>query len=143
MYAPVISAEKAYHEQLTVGEITNACFEPANQMVKCDPRHGKHSFNVVISWLKSWIKILTLLAGNANCGLLFRLCTLIKKVNTIFLVYKEIQSGAVAKSYLRKGFLICEEMRKYFVIYEEAISHISLDFLIYEEIFYLFYQCST
>merc|ERR1712013_683935 len=23
-------------------EITNACFEPANQMVKCDPRHGKY-----------------------------------------------------------------------------------------------------
>merc|ERR1711874_968065 len=35
-------SEKAYHEQLTVGEITNACFEPANQMVKCDPRHGKY-----------------------------------------------------------------------------------------------------
>ncbi|XP_014672258.1 PREDICTED: tubulin alpha-1 chain-like [Priapulus caudatus] len=41
-YAPVISAEKAYHEQLTVSEITNACFEPSNQMVKCDPRHGKY-----------------------------------------------------------------------------------------------------
>ncbi|XP_067931771.1 tubulin alpha-1 chain isoform X1 [Watersipora subatra] len=41
-YAPIISAQKAYHEQMTVAEITNACFDPANQMVKCDPRHGKY-----------------------------------------------------------------------------------------------------
>ncbi|XP_050296727.1 tubulin alpha-8 chain-like [Anthonomus grandis grandis] len=41
-YAPIISAEKAFHEQFTVGEITNAAFEPANQMVKCDPRKGKY-----------------------------------------------------------------------------------------------------
>jgi hypothetical protein len=35
--------------------------------------------------------------------------------------------GEVAKSYtysMRKGFLIYEEMRKYLVIYEEAVSHI-------------------
>ncbi len=29
--------------------------------------------------------------------------------------------GAVAKSYMRKGFLIYEEMRKYLTIYEEAV----------------------
>jgi hypothetical protein len=46
-----------------------------------------------------------------------------KKENLIFLIYKEIQSG-VAKSYMRKGFLIYEEMRKYLNIYEEAVSHI-------------------
>jgi hypothetical protein len=39
-------------------------------------------------------------------------------------MYKEIQSGAVAKSYMRKSFLIYEGMRKYFPIYEEAVSHI-------------------
>jgi hypothetical protein len=47
-----------------------------------------------------------------------------KKENKIFLIYKENQSGEVAKSYMRKGFLIYEEMRKYFPIYEEAVSHI-------------------
>jgi hypothetical protein len=53
-----------------------------------------------------------------------RVRTLIKKEKHNFLVYKEIQSGAVAKSYMWKGFLIYEEMRKYFPIYEEAVSHI-------------------
>jgi hypothetical protein len=54
------------------------------------------------------------------------LCT-DKKENQIFLIYKEIQSGAVSKSYMRKGFLICEEMqnistymRRPLVIYDFA-----------------------
>ncbi|BFZ16600.1 hypothetical protein BsWGS_19639 [Bradybaena similaris] len=42
VYAPMVSAERAYHSQLNVLELTNMCFEPANQMVKCDPRHGKY-----------------------------------------------------------------------------------------------------
>ncbi len=46
-----------------------------------------------------------------------------KKENQIFLIYKEIRNGAVAKSYMRKGFLIYEEMRKYLTIYEEAVRH--------------------
>jgi hypothetical protein len=51
-------------------------------------------------------------------------CYTDKKENQIFLIYQEIQSGAVAKSYMRKGFLTYEEMHKYFPIYEEAVSHI-------------------
>ena len=41
-YAPVLSAEKATHEKVSIDEITTACFEPGNQMVKCDPRNGKY-----------------------------------------------------------------------------------------------------
>ncbi|KAJ8300339.1 hypothetical protein KUTeg_021858 [Tegillarca granosa] len=53
-YAPVISSEKAYHEQLSVAEITNACFEPANQMIKCDTRDVvPKDVNEAISTIKS------------------------------------------------------------------------------------------
>ena len=40
-YAPLISVEKSHHEQSSVSEITKACFEASNTMVKCDPRQGK------------------------------------------------------------------------------------------------------
>jgi hypothetical protein len=40
-----------------------------------------------------------------------------KKENKTFLIYKEIQMGSDAKSYLRKGFLIYEEMHKNFSPY--------------------------
>jgi hypothetical protein len=68
-----------------------------------------------------------------------------KKENQIFLIYKEILSGAVAKSYMRKGFPIYEEMRKYYPIYEEAVRHIllcncsTLNFLLYEENLIIFF----
>ncbi len=54
----------------------------------------------------------------------FSLCdpALIKK-KIKFSIYKKIQTGAVA-IYMRKGFLIYEEMHKYLVIFEEAVSHI-------------------
>jgi hypothetical protein len=41
-----------------------------------------------------------------------------KKKIKIFLIYKKILSGAVAKSSKMKGFLIYVEMRKYFPLYE-------------------------
>jgi hypothetical protein len=49
----------------------------------------------------------------AGGGFADRITALVKKENQIFLIYKEIQNGAFAKSYMRKGFLIYEEMRKY------------------------------
>ncbi len=41
-YAPVISKGKSSHEHFSVPELTTACFDPAYQMVKCDPRTGKY-----------------------------------------------------------------------------------------------------
>jgi hypothetical protein len=40
-----------------------------------------------------------------------------KKENQIFLIYKEIQSGAVAKSYMTNGFLIYGEIFAHFLIH--------------------------
>ncbi len=61
------------------------------------------------------------------------------KENEILLIYKEIETESIAKSFVRKGFFIYEEMRKYFAIYKEGVSLIwlcnrsLLNFLIYEE----------
>ncbi len=52
------------------------------------------------------------------------LCFTDKKEEINVLIYKEIQNGSGAKSYMRKGFLIYKKMRKYLTIYEEAVSHI-------------------
>ena len=41
-FAPIVAAEKAYHEPNSVDQITKACFEPANSFVKIDPRSGKY-----------------------------------------------------------------------------------------------------
>jgi hypothetical protein len=42
----------------------------------------------------------------------------------MFFIYKEIQMGSVSKSFMTKGFLIYEEVRKYLTICEETVSHI-------------------
>ncbi len=53
-----------------------------------------------------------------------------KKEEKTSLTYKEVQSGAVAKSYMRKGFLIYEEMRfdffsVWFSVVLDAAIHLS------------------
>ncbi|XP_011669960.2 tubulin alpha-1 chain-like [Strongylocentrotus purpuratus] len=40
--SPIMSSEKSFHETNSAADITNECFEPANQMVQCDPRKGKY-----------------------------------------------------------------------------------------------------
>ncbi len=81
-------------------------------------------------------------------------CTLIKKFNKICLIYKEIQNGAVAKSYMTNGLLIYlvkylrifSYIRKPFLIYDFATAPFWISLYIYEEnlifFFFLFDQCS-
>lgn len=40
-YSPMLSKERADRENLSVSEITNACFDPKNQLVACDIEKGK------------------------------------------------------------------------------------------------------
>ncbi len=77
------------------------------------------------------------------------LCT-DKKENTIFLIKGNSEWSSCKVMYEEGLRIIYEEMRKYFPIYEEAVSHIwlcncsILNFLIYEEDFiFFFYQCDT
>jgi len=41
-YGPLVSAEKAFRQRLSVAEITASSFEAENMLVKCDPRKGKY-----------------------------------------------------------------------------------------------------
>ncbi len=54
--------------------------------------------------------------GLETCILKKLFCT-DKKENQIFLIYKEIQSGVVAKSYMTNSLLICGEIFAHFLIY--------------------------
>ncbi len=89
------------------------------------------------------------LRANSPCSTGFFLLYSDKKEKKSLLIFKEIHMGSVAKSYMRKGFLIYEDMGKYIVIYEEAVSHIwlcnrsHLNFLKYEKknFNFLSYQC--
>jgi hypothetical protein len=68
----------------------------------------------------------------------------------MFLIFKEIKKGSGAKSYMRKGSLIYEEMRKYLVIvWGCRYRHIwlwtwsLLNFLLYEENFLIFFYSAS
>ncbi len=47
-----------------------------------------------------------------------------KKEKKIFLIYKEIQNGAVAKSDMTNGLLIYGEIFAHVLIFNEALPHI-------------------
>ncbi len=72
-----------------------------------------------------------------------------EKENKIFLIYREIQMGLGAKSYLRKGFLYMRKCTNIFPIYEEPLViydfataplWISL-YSIWGEFYLIFYHC--
>jgi hypothetical protein len=71
--------------------------------------------------------------SRSSCQLNEQSCT-DKKEKKNFLIYKEMHNGAVAQPYMRKGFLIYEEIRKYLTIYEKAVSHIIIIYMILQRL---------
>jgi hypothetical protein len=71
------------------------------------------------------------------------------KENKNVLLCKEIQMGSDGKSYVRKGFLIYEEMPKYFLLFMRR-SLVIYDFApdpsefpnIWGKFYFIFYQCT-
>lgn len=73
-YAPIISSDRAFHENFSVGELTSKVFETSNQMVKCDPRSGKYmaccmlyrgdvtpkDINMSIATIKVYLELITI-----------------------------------------------------------------------------------
>ncbi|XP_046658860.1 tubulin alpha-8 chain-like [Homalodisca vitripennis] len=41
-FAPLLSRSRSFHEHISVFDITSSCFDPANQLVRCDLRKGKY-----------------------------------------------------------------------------------------------------
>lgn len=41
-YAPFTSEDRAIHDVTNAAGVTSSCFNPANQLVKCDPNRGKY-----------------------------------------------------------------------------------------------------
>ncbi len=73
-----------------------------------------------------------------------------KKQIKIFLIYKEIQNRAVAKSYMTNGLLIYGEIFAHFLIYSTVLGspssyitlqllHSSFTYTVYEENFIFFF----
>jgi hypothetical protein len=70
---------------------------------------------------------------------------LIKKKTKFYSYVRKFRWYRVKKSHMRKGFLIYEEMRKFFPIYMRrpvVIYDFAPDFLI-EKSYFLFNQCMT
>lgn len=47
-YAPLVSRENATHSDPDTQAITNAVFDPENQLIKCDPRTGKYMSGCIL-----------------------------------------------------------------------------------------------
>jgi hypothetical protein len=102
-------------------------------------RGGHHAVRIIYTFEKMFKYVSCVVRARAHTD---------KKENQNFPIYKEIQNGAVAKSYITNGLLIYGEIFPHFLIYWETLPHIllcncsTLNFLIYGgKIYFLFYQC--
>jgi len=96
-------------------------------------------------WQLAWVNYCVQFCNKTITELFVSTARTDKKEKKIFLIYKEIQSGAVAKSFMRKGFLIfpniSQYMRRPLVIYDFATAPLWIPY-IWGQFYFIFYQCS-
>lgn len=91
-FAPFIPPTRALHENLTTQQLMMSCFEPANQMVKCDPRRGHYM----------------------SCCLLFRGDVNPNDINSAINQIKQMKTAIKFVSWSPTGFKVSENCSCYF-----------------------------
>ncbi len=66
-YVPIITPQKALHEQMAVSKITSQAFEARSMMAKCDPHMGKYRGDVIPTDVSAAVSMIKTKKNNTIC----------------------------------------------------------------------------